>query len=90
MYKVFAFQRLNKIGVEERQEIILGEGYKFFQAYHDCLYCYDSLENVKYPHDPIYTIDDKGAFVLVNVPSTCDKCGDLCTDEEKSKCPKLY
>jgi|GEM_PF-3985191 len=66
MYKVFAFTRLNHMGADERKEIILGEGYAYFQAYHDCLYCYDTLESVKYPDDPIYTIDADGKLILVN------------------------
>lgn len=65
MYKVFAFTRLNHMGPDERKEIILGEGYIYFQAYHDCLYCYDSIDSVKYPNDRIYTIDENGTFVLV-------------------------
>lgn len=68
-FKVIAFQRLNKMDDSERKEIILDAGYIYFQAFHDCLYCYDTLENVKYPDSPIYTLDfdadAKGKFVLV-------------------------
>lgn len=65
MYRVFAFTRLNHMEADERKEIILSEGYRYFQGYHDCLYCYDSQENVKYPDDPIYTFDADGKFILV-------------------------
>ena len=69
MCKIIAFQRLNKMFDTERKEIILDAGFKYFQAYHDCLYCYDSLDNVKYPDDPVYELDfdadEKGKFILV-------------------------
>lgn len=66
MYRVFAFQRLNIMSNAEKKEIIIDEGFGYFQAYHDCLYCYDTLENVKYPDDPIYLINEDGTFVLLD------------------------
>lgn len=96
MHKVFAFRRLNIMGNVERKEIILDEGYRYFQAYHDCLYCYDSLENVKNPDDPIYTVDVEGEFVLVNFGRRADGCelcchfGDADHDKQDSACARCF
>ena len=60
MKKVISFKRLNKMSENERKKLIT-DRYHYFQVFHNCLYCYETLMEAKYS-GKLYNLDENGVL----------------------------
>lgn len=58
MKKVISFARLNKLNKDARKRLVLDK-YFYFQVFHDCLYCYKKLKEIKC-RGKVYKLDRNG------------------------------